>query len=140
MKCVLDTDVIVASLRSDKGASREIIRRVGRGQIRAYASIALLLEYEAVLKRSEHLQATGLNIEQIDIWLDGLTSLLIPVAPHFLWRPILGDPNDEMVLEASINSQADSLVTFNVRHFQRAANLFGITAMTPADFLRRIRS
>jgi predicted nucleic acid-binding protein len=30
-----------------------------------------------------------------------------PVPTHFLWRPQLRDPNDEVVLEAAVNGRAD---------------------------------
>ena len=40
-----------------------------------------------------------------------------PVQAHFLWRPQLRDPNDEMVLEAAINGSATHLVSFNLRDF-----------------------
>lgn len=138
MKCVLDTDVIVASLRSKTGASREIIRRVGLRQITALASVALFIEYEAVLKRPEHLQAANLTVVQVDRFLDTLAHLFVPVTPHFLWRPVLKDPNDEMILEAAVNGQAQFIITFNTRHFGNAAARFGITVLKPGDFLRRV--
>lgn len=138
MRCILDTDVIVASLRSSTGASREIIRRIGLRQITALASVALLVEYEAVLKRPEHLHATNLTATQIDVFLDGLTHLFVPVTPHFLWRPLLKDPNDEMIVEAAVNGQAQVIVTFNTRHFGNAAHRFGIEVLKPGEFLRRL--
>ena len=140
MKCVLDTDVIVASLRSRTGASYEIIRLLGRGEIDVYASVALLLEYESVLKRPEHRSVMQLNEQEEDVWLDGLVSLLKPITPHFFWRPLLRDPGDEMVLEAAINAQADYIVTFNRRHFRLGASRFGVKIVTPAEFLRKVRA
>lgn len=138
MRCVLDTDVIVASLRSKTGASREIIRRIGLRQITALASVALLIEYEAVLKRPEHLQAANLTAAQVDLFLDTLAHLFVPVTPHFLWRPLLKDPNDEMIIEAAVNGQAQIILTFNTRHFGNAASRFGIQVLKPGEFLQRI--
>jgi len=140
MRCVLDTDVIVASVRSQTGASREIIRRIGLRQLTALASVALLVEYEAVLKRPEHLQAANLTALQVDVLLDALASLFIPVTPHFLWRPQLKDPNDEMILETAVNGQAGVIATFNTRHFGNAAGRFGIEVLRPGEFLRSIGS
>jgi putative PIN family toxin of toxin-antitoxin system len=140
MRCILDTDVLVASLRSAQGASREIIRMIGRKEIVAIASVATMIEYEAVLKRPEHLQAANLTAVQVDRLLDALASLFEPVEPHFLWRPMLQDPNDEMILEAAVNGRVEVIVTFDTRHFRRAAQRFGIYVLTPAEFLRRVNS
>lgn len=140
MKCVLDTDVIVASLRSQRGASREIIRRIGLGEITALASVAMMIEYESVLKRPEHLQAANLTATQVDTFLNALANLMVPVTPYFLWRPQLRDPNDEMILETAVNGQAAAIVTFNVRHFGIAPSCFGISVLRPGDLMRRLRS
>ena len=43
---------------------------------------------------------------------------------NFRWRPQLKDTEDELVLEAAVNGQADALVTHNVRDFLDAARLF----------------
>ena len=54
---------------------------------------------------------------------------------YFLWRPILPDPEDDMVLEVAIASGATHIVTFNRKDF-RLASQFGITVLPPADFIR----
>jgi putative PIN family toxin of toxin-antitoxin system len=138
MIVVLDTDVIVASLRSRQGASRRLIQELRGGNIKAVATIGMFVECEAVLTRSENLAATGLSTVEVGIFLDALAALVVPVKPHFLWRPQLRDPNDEMVLEAAVNGQADAIVTFNLRDFLPAANRFGIEVARPGDIIRRL--
>lgn len=138
MRCVLDTDVLIAGLRSAKGASREIIAMVGRKEITAVATISMMAEYEAVLKRTEHLEAANLTMEDVDTLLDALASLFVPVVPHFLWRPQLKDPDDEMILEAAVNGRATAIITFNIRHFGKAAARFGVEVLRPGDFLKRL--
>jgi hypothetical protein len=59
---------------------------------------------------------------------------------RFLWRPQLKDPSDEMVLETAVNGSADYLATFNLRHLQAPAALFGIEAGVPGRIWRKIRS
>lgn len=127
----LDTDVIVAALRIPAGASRRLIQCLRAGRIQA-------IEYEAVLTRPEHLAATGLSVGEIGRFLDGLAALITPVTPHFLWRPQLRDPNDEMVLEAAVNGHAFAIVTFNQRDFLPAASNFGISVERPSDIIRRL--
>ena len=63
----------------------------------------MMLEDEAVLMRPEQLQATGLTAHERRVFLDGLAALLIPMLPYFLWRPVLRDADDDMVLEGEGN-------------------------------------
>lgn len=53
-------------------------------------------------------------------------------------RPQLADADDEMVLEAAINGQAEAIVTHNRRDFERASGRFGILVLSPAELLQRI--
>lgn len=136
---ILDTDVIVAAIRSASDASAEIVRSVLRGELIIEATVALVLEYEAVVTRAEHLHVGGLTeIEALEI-IDALAALAHPVSIHFHWRPQLRDADDEMVLEAAINAQSRTIVTFNKRDFAAAAYRFGVTIATPAEFLEKSR-
>jgi putative PIN family toxin of toxin-antitoxin system len=139
MILVLDTDVMVAALRSSQGASRLLVRELRRGRFKALATVGMFMEYEAVLTRADNLAACGLIAAEIEVFLDGLAKLVVPVRPHFLWRPQLRDPNDEMVLEAAVGGQADAIVTFNLRDFLPAARRFGIDVARPSDIVRRLR-
>ena len=99
----------------------------------------MMLEYEAVLMRPEQRQATGMSVQDVNIFLDTLALLIIPVIPYFLWRPQLRDPDDEMVLDAAINGGAEAVVTFNVPDFLLASTLFNVQILTPAEVLRQLR-
>jgi len=98
-------------------------------------SVPLMLEYEAVLKRPEHLKAAGATRDDIDAVLDALAAAGVPVIPNFSWRPELSDPGDEMVLETAVNGQADFIVTFNLTHLRHGARKFGIRATRPPEAL-----
>lgn len=136
MRVVLDTDVMVAALRSDRGASRKVLSEVLDGRVTALLSVPLIVEYEAVLTRPEHLAAASLEVGDVEVILDAVCSVAKPVRLAFLWRPRLKDPADEMVLETAVNGRADVIVTFNMRHFGSAAKLFGIETMAPSDLWR----
>jgi putative PIN family toxin of toxin-antitoxin system len=138
LRLVLDTSVIVAGLRSRRGASQALLRLVGDRLVTPCAAPALFLEYEDVLKRAEQRLATGLSIEQVDSFLAALSDAIEPVELHYRWRPQVRDPADEMVLEVAINGRADALVTHNVRDFADVAARFGIRLMRPTDVLTRI--
>jgi putative PIN family toxin of toxin-antitoxin system len=136
MRVVIDTNVFVAALRSTRGASAEIFRRVRNNNIRMIASVPLMFEYEAVASRIGHLESMGLSLRDIGIVLDALASLVEPVTIHFLWRPLLRDAGDDMVLEAAANGRANKILTFNGRHFTDECGKFGIEVMTPGEFIR----
>jgi predicted nucleic acid-binding protein len=76
---------------------------------------------------------------KVGVFVDAVIAMAQPVETHFLWRPQLRDPNDEMALEAAVNGQADILVTFNLRDFGRVPARFGVEALVPAEALSRIR-
>src|SRR6202040_2813979 len=126
-------------MRSPSGASAAILRTARQGTITLLVSVPLAMEYEATCSEAEHRLAAGLSEREVEIFLDGVVAMSEPVKTHFLWRPQLRDPGDEMVLEAAVNGRADALVTFNVRDFGTAPANFGIQMLLPRDALKRIR-
>ncbi len=136
---ILDTDVIIAAIRSTKGASAEIIRRVLRGEMHIELTVAMALEYEAVAMREEHLKAGELTASEAANLIDTLAALAEPVDIHFRWRPQLRDADDEMVFEAAINAQDRTIVTFNIRDFAMAADRFDVTLATPRQILEKLK-
>jgi len=138
-RVVLDTSVVVAALRTRKGAGNAVLRLVAERRLQLLATPPLFLEYEDVLKRAEQRLAHGLSIEQIDEFLAELAAHVEPVELHFMWRPQTRDPGDEMVLEAAINGDADALITYNVSDFAVAAERFGVHVLRPAEVLKMVK-
>ncbi len=130
---VIDTNVLVAALKSRLGASFKLLMALPSGRYNPCLSAPLFVEYESVLKRAELLP--HLSAEDID----GVLSYLLGRASiheiFFLWRPFLKDPKDDLVLEAAVASQSQYLVTFNVRDFADVEKHFGIKVVTPGQFL-----
>jgi len=139
VRFVLDTDVVVAAMRSPAGASAEIVRFARQGRVTLLVSVALALEYEAVCGRAEHRLAAELNQAEVNVFVDAIVAIADPVPMHFLWRPQLRDPADEMVLETAINGEADALVTFNARDFGDAPGHFGVDLLLPREAIIRMR-
>jgi putative PIN family toxin of toxin-antitoxin system len=137
LRAVLDTNILVAAVRSRSGASNLLLRALDEGRFEMLVSVPMFLEYEAVLSRPEHRRAAGIGLAQVGDLLDYLAGLIRPVKLHYLWRPQLTDAADEMVLETAINGRADCIVTFNERHFGPSVR-FGIETMTPAAALGRL--
>ena len=130
MKLALDTDVLVAAVRSRRGASRAWLRAILTGEATLLLSVPLALQYEAVLTRPEHLAAAGATVEQVTELLDTLFAVCRPVEISFWWRPMLRDADDEMVLEVAVSGRVDRLLTFNERDFAGAGGL-GIVVERP---------
>ena len=139
MRLVLDTDVLVAAMRSDQGASRQLLLAALDRRVVVLASVPLMLEYEAVLTGPGHLDQIGVTGEEMNQVLDALAAVVEPVILRFYWRPQLKDPNDEMVLETAVNGGADRIATFNIKHLAAAARTFGIRAARPGSVWREIQ-
>jgi putative PIN family toxin of toxin-antitoxin system len=139
-RVVLDCSVIVAGLRSRLGASNRLLELVAEERLVPLATTALFLEYEEVLRRPEQRLATGMDEKDITGFMAAFASAAEPVEVHFLWRPQLADPDDEIVLEAAVNGRSKAIVTHNVRHFHPAAGEFGIEVVSPGTFLKRIKT
>ena len=137
---VLDTDVVVAALRSDRGASRQLLLAALDRRFELLLSVPLMLEYEAVLSRPQHLAASGLSGAEVGRVFDDLAAVARPVRLAFRWRPRLPDPDDDMVLETAINGRASAIVTFNQRDFADAGKEFNCAVILPAAALKQIRS
>jgi putative PIN family toxin of toxin-antitoxin system len=140
VKILLDTDVVIAAMRSPRGASAELLRRIEKGNATMLLSVALALEYEAKCMLAEHRLAAGLSAVEAAIYIDGLIAMAEPVEMHFRWRPQLHDPGDELVLEAAVNGGASAIVTFNEKDLREARQSFGIAVIRPAEALRRIKA
>jgi predicted nucleic acid-binding protein len=130
-----DTNVLVAAIRSRRGASFELLRRLTEGDFEIVISVALALEYESVLTR--HSGASHLTPPDISNLIDYLCDLGTWQEIFFLWRPWLRDPNDDQLLELAVAAGAGVIVTHNTRDFA-GAERFGIEAITPAKFLLRL--
>ena len=135
---VLDTDVVVAAMRSPTGASAALLHAALEKKLIMLANVPLFFEYEAKCTLPQHWKEAGLTQEQANIFIDGLAALIKPVKTYFLWRPVLRDPDDEMVLEVAANGGADAIVTFNSRDFANVPKSLNIEVIQPATAIRRV--
>jgi putative PIN family toxin of toxin-antitoxin system len=138
-RLVLDTNILVSALRSKHGASRQLLHLLADNGFDALVTVPLVLEYESVLKRAEHLQATGLlRADLVDRFLGDFLRHSEPVRVSYRWRPQLSDPADELVLEAAVNGRADWIVTHNLRDFAGVAKRFKVGVCGPAPILQKL--
>ena len=137
MRVVIDTNVLVSALRSRRGASFRLVQKLGSPQFRPIISPPLCLEYEDVFRRPGVIP--GYTAQDIDDFLDYFVAECIECRIHFLWRPHLPDPKDDLVLELALAGSAPFIITHNTRDFPGIDSL-GIRAVTPDDFLSILAS
>jgi putative PIN family toxin of toxin-antitoxin system len=134
VRVVLDTSVIVAAWRSRLGASFEIVDAIESNLFEIAVSVPLVAEYESALLR--HL-GRGQRPEHVEALVDRICEGAVRQEVFFLWRPLLKDPNDDMVVEVAVASQADFIVTHNLRDFGPAKR-FGLGVLAPGPFLNHL--
>ena len=135
MKVVFDTSMLVAAARSKSGASSALLSRLPDTQFQTVVSVPLFIEYRAVLLRPENLLQRP--PAQAEGFLDFLLSASHLQEVFFLWRPVLPDPDDDMILELAVAAGCRYIVTHNLRDF-RGTEKWGITAVSPGGFLKLI--
>ena len=136
IQTILDTNIIFAGLYSAFGASFQVLRAVTAGNIQPVMSVALLFEYEDVLKRNS--RKLGLTHGDIDAFLDSICALSFYQKIHYLWRPFLPDPKDDHVLELAVASQTKIITTFNAKDF-KGIDKFGVKTISPQQLLEEIK-
>ena len=134
-RIVIDTNVLISALRSSRGASYRLLMLVGGADFEIALSVPLVLEYEEVAKRMP--DVTGLSDDDVDDIIDYLCGVAHLQEIHFLWRPVLRNPKDDHVLELAAAAGCGLIVTHNVRDFALSEG-FGVAAVRPGEFLRRI--
>src|SRR2546426_8681363 len=110
-RTVLDTDVLVAAVRSSRGASRVLLTTALERRYPVLASVPLMLQYESVLTRPEHLAAGDISTGEVDVLLNAIALVAEPIRISFLWRPVLPHPSDDLVLETGGDRGAGIVVT-----------------------------
>ncbi len=136
MDIVLDSNVIYAGLYSSKGASFQILKDVRNGKITPILTVSMYEEYSDVIRR--HPLSNIITEKEVEGFLDFFCKKAKLQNTFFLWRPFLKDPNDDMVLEASVASQSKIIITHNIRDFV-GVEKFGIEAILPREYLKRRR-
>ncbi len=126
---LLDTNVIVTALRSNRGASFRLLRLIDDKRLQLHLSTPLIKEYEDVLSRTKH----NLDGEVVRDILDYLVSIAQAHKIYYLWRPVLRDIKDDMVLELAVKANS-MIITYNTADFKESSS-FNIAVLTPKELL-----
>jgi len=126
---ILDTNVLVAALRSNRGASFLLLKLIDDERIQLHISTPLIKEYEDVLNRSKH----NLDADDVGDVLDYLALIAEAHKIYYLWRPVLRDIKDDMVLELAVKANS-MIITYNTSDFKEGRS-FNIAVLTPKELL-----
>ncbi|GCL39446.1 putative toxin-antitoxin system toxin component, PIN family [Sphaerospermopsis sp. FACHB-1094] len=132
---VIDTNVILAGLRSNRGASYKLLTILNDTRWQLNISTALIFEYEEILKREK--DQLNLKNEDIDNVIEAICAISNQCNIFYLWRPVARDPDDDFVIDLAVECQADFIITYNQKDLQ-AAEKFGIRVLTPKQFLQQV--
>ena len=128
---VIDTNVLLSALFSDRGASYKLLSIIDSEKFVVNISTTLLYEYEEILKLK-----SKLDIKYVDSILDYICLIGKKNSIFYLWRPRLKDVDDDFLLELAVKSSS-IIITLNSKDFEPASE-FGIEVMTPKEFLQDI--
>ena len=137
IRAVLDTNILLSSLRSRNGASHEILSRLVRKEFELIIGNTVLAEYDEVLKRE--CPSFGIPIANVDRFLDALCSASTFFRTSSFWKPALPDPDDEAFAQLALEAKVGYLVTCNQRHFP-PDRLPALRVVPPKEFLQVLKS
>ena len=140
MEIVQDTSVFVAALRSQEGASAEVLDRCLALKDQAVMGAGLLAEYEELVQRESVWRGVPVTVAEREALLDDFCAAAVWHPVYFRWRPNLPDADDDHVLELAIAAGVQHLVTHNTRDFGRGELKFTIPlVVTPAQHLKAVK-
>ena len=132
---VLDTNVLLAGLRSNRGASYKLLTVLNDSRWQLNISTALIFEYEEILKREK--EELNLTLSDIDSVINAICANANRCNIFYLWRPVARDPDDDFLIDLAVECQADFIITYNRKDLQPAEK-FGIKVVTPLEFLQQV--
>jgi len=140
MIVTIDTNVLLAGLISQSGASHQILKLITSETITLALSTQVLIEYDDVLKRDEILKLTRLNQAQVEDIIDLLALLAQKNNIYYRLRPNLRDEKDNLFIECAFASNSNYLLTSNIRDFNSGElKGFKFKVLTPKDFYQMWR-
>jgi len=135
MIITLDTNVVLAALLSQNGASHLILNLIIDEKLNIALSTPVVLEYDDVLKRNTILEKLELSENEINDVLDLLVLLADKHSIYYRLRPNLIDENDNLFVECAFASRSHYLITSNIRDFKRSELIsHPFQIITPGDF------
>ena len=133
IRAVLDTNVLVSAVISERGAPWRMLRAWRDGAFVLVTSPALLNELQRVLVRPHIARAHKRSAQETIALTETLRQRATVVTPRSRVDVIRDDPDDNRVLEAALAGGADYIVSGD-RHLLALGEYEGIRVVTPAAF------
>lgn len=130
---VIDTNVILAGLKSNQGASYKLLKILNDQRFEINISTTLIFEYEEILKREQ--EQIGLNNQDIEDVINGICFLANQHQLFYIWRPIAKDKDDDFIIDLALKCQANFIISYNYKDL-KPVEKFGISILTPKQFLQ----
>lgn len=112
VRLVIDTNVFVAAMRSEGGASRAVLKHALTGRYTPLFGNALWLEYEAMLGRPIWIgETTGDERKTV---MAALAKQGKWISIYYGWRPNLPDEGDNHLVELAVAGNAEAIITHNI--------------------------
>jgi putative PIN family toxin of toxin-antitoxin system len=129
---VVDTNVLVSALHGRGGLSRRVVRACLSGELQPVFGAALLAEYEDVFSRDVMWRTAATPLADREEIFNAFLSRCQWVEVFFAWRPNLPDEADNHLIELGLASQANAIVTRNLRDLKRGELKFpSLRVLTP---------
>lgn len=135
MKIVIDTSVWISALITKESQARALLRLVYEGKVFPQMSEALFYEMETVTKRQKIQTLTPLSEAEQNTLLDAYMSHCRWNEIYYTWRPNLKDEDDNFIVELTVASGAEYVITYNEKDFKARELSFAYKIATPEAFL-----
>ena len=129
VKCVIDTNILMAALLNRTGAPAKIMERFRNAEFELATSESIVREYQEVILEFENDIPDDESIPLIELVEARSVKYEVTVT-----LSVCRDPDDNKFLECAISSGADFLVTKNLRHYP-AKEYQGVRIVTVGQFL-----
>jgi len=137
IKAFADASVIIASIISPTGGSRELLKRHTHGEIQLVVNLYVLLEAKRNLaQKSPH------NVGNVDMLVDLLALDIIEVSADFVKEVAeYTEMKDAPVVAGAIMGQCQYLLTYDKQHLLGKSEIAahsGLIIATPGDLLQSL--
>lgn len=131
LKVVVDTNVVISALLAPYGNPALIISLILQKELALCLSSEIFAEYQEVLSRNKFKKLNKAAVKRL---LKDLKKHSIQVLPKVSVRLIQNDPADNKFLECALASNADFIITGNIKHFS-FKKFHRASIATPSEFL-----
>ncbi len=132
-KVVLDLNVLIAALLSEKGSSYELVRLCASGKITGYTSKTMMGKFKEVIQRDYKVP-----LEHAEQMAEVFLQFLKLVEPDLKLQVVTQDDEDNRIVECAVYSNADYLALWDP-HLTEIREFQGIKMMNPGKLLSELK-